>query len=186
MRSGDLAPFGGNGGAVEVDETYFGNRKGIETRNRGGHAHKFGLLALVDRDSGTMRSFTFDKFRADEVHPIVRANIAREARLMTDEARMYSKIGKEFVEHGTTLHGGRVYVDPKDRTIHTNTVEGAFSIFKRGMRGVYQHCREHHLHRYLAEFEFRYNNRQANGFDDRARSREAVRGIVGKRLTYAQ
>ena len=186
MRSGDLAtPFGGNGGAVEVDETYFGQRQGMK-KAKGGHAHKLGVLALVDRETGTMRSFTFDKYRADEVHPIVRANIAREARLMTDEARMYSKIGKEFAEHGTTLHGARVYVDPKDRSIHTNTVEGAFSIFKRGMRGVYQHCREHHLHRYLAEFEFRYNTRQANGFDDRARSREAVRGIVGKRLTYGR
>ncbi|SMF68007.1 IS1595 family transposase [Allosphingosinicella indica] len=184
MRSGDLAPFGSGGGAVEVDETYFGNRKGVQ-KGRGGHAHKLGVLSLVDRATGTMRSFTFDKFRAEQVHPIVLANISREARLMTDEARMYSKIGKQFAEHGTTLHGGHQYVHPEDRTIHTNTVEGAFSIFKRGMRGVYQHCGEQHLHRYLAEFEFRYNNRIANGVDDRARSHEAVRGIVGKRLTYA-
>lgn len=131
-----------------------------------------------------MRSFTFDKFRADEVHPIVLNNIAREARLMTDEAKMYKKIGREFAEHGTTLHGARQYVDNQDRTIHTNTVEGAFSIFKRGMKGVYQHCGEQHLHRYLAEFEFRYNTRQANGIDDRGRATAAVKGIVGKRLTY--
>ena len=184
MRSGDLAtPFGSNGGAVEVDETYFGRRKGA-VKARAGHAHKMGVLALVDRETGTMRSFTFDKNRADEIHPIVRANIAREARLMTDEARMYGKLGKEFAEHGTTLHGIGQYVDLKDRTIHTNTVEGAFSIFKRGMKGVYQHCAERHLHRYLAEFEFRYNNRIANGVDDRARAVEAVKGIVGKRLTY--
>ena len=183
MRSGDLSVFGGNGSAVEVDETYFGQRKGME-KARGGHAHKLGVLALVERDSGQMRTFTFDKFRADEVHPIVRANIAREARLMTDEARMYSKLGKEFAEHGTTLHGIRQYVDYSDRTVHTNTVEGAFSIFKRGMKGVYQHCGEQHLHRYLAEFEFRYNNRVALGVDDRGRARAAVAGIVGKRLTY--
>lgn len=184
MRSGDLAaPYGGNGGAVEVDETYFGHKKGA-VKPRGGWGHKFGVLALVDRESGTMRTFTFDKFRADAVHPIVRANISREARLMTDESRMYSKIGKEFAEHGTTLHGIRQYVDLKDRTIHTNTVEGAFSIFKRGMKGVYQHCGEQHLHRYLAEFEFRYNNRVAHGVDDRQRSRNAIAGIVGKRLTY--
>lgn len=184
MRSGDLAtPFGSNGGAVEVDETYFGQRKGMD-KARGGHAHKFGVLALVDRESGTMRSFTFDKYRAEQVHPIVRANIAREARLMTDEARMYAKVGKEFAEHGTTLHGARQYVDYNDRTIHTNTVEGAFSIFKRGMKGVYQHCGEQHLHRYLAEFEFRYNTRAANGFDDRARATEGLKGIVGKRITY--
>ena len=103
---------------------------------------------------------------------------------MTDEARMYSKLGKEFVEHGTTLHGIKQYVHPTDRTIHTNTVEGAFSIFKRGMKGVYQHCGEQHLHRYLAEFEFRYNHRIANGVDDRGRAACAVDGIVGKRITY--
>jgi transposase-like protein len=184
MRSGDLAPFGGNGTPVEVDETYFGMKTGAE-KAKGGHAHKLGVLALVDRETKTMRTFTFDKFRADEVHPIVRANISREARLMTDEARMYSKLGKEFAEHGTTLHGIRQYVHPTDRTIHTNTVEGAFSIFKRGMKGVYQHCGEQHLHRYLAEFEFRYNHRIANGVDDRGRARAALDGITGKRITYA-
>lgn len=185
MRSGDLTPFGSGGGAVEVDETYFGQKKDAQ-KARGGHAHKFGVLALVDRTSGTMRTFTFDRFKAEEVHPIVRANISREARLMTDEARMYSKIGKEFAEHGHTLHGIKQYVHPADRTIHTNTVEGAFSIFKRGMKGVYQHCGEQHLHRYLAEFEFRYNHRTANGVDDKQRARNAVAGIIGKRLTYAR
>ncbi len=116
MHYGDLAPFGTGGGAVEVDETYFGNRKGVK-KARGGQAHKFGVLALVDRDSGTMRTFTFDKFRAEQVHPIVRDNISREARLMTDEARMYGKLGKEFAEHGTTLHGISQYVDYSDRTM---------------------------------------------------------------------
>jgi transposase-like protein len=187
MRSGDLAPFGSGGGAVEVDETYFGRRAGyVKGKRDRGFAHKLGVLALVDRDSGTMRSFTFDKANSAEVHPIVRANISREARLMTDEARLYWRIGKEFAEHGTTLHSVGNYVNAKDRTIHTNTVEGAFSIFKRGMRGVYQHCGEQHLHRYLAEFEFRYNNRIANGVDDRARAVNALGGIVGKRLTYAR
>lgn len=153
---------------------------------RGGHAHKNAVLALVDRDSGTSRWFHVDGTTADQIHPIVLSNIAREARLMTDEATMYRKIGKHFAEHGHTLHGAGSYVDLTDRTIHTNTVEGAFSIFKRGMRGVYQHCAEHHLHRYLAEFEFRYNNRIANGVDDRSRAVEAVKGIAGKRLTYAR
>ena len=185
MRSGDLTPFGSGGTPVEVDETYFGLRTGA-TRAVGGHAHKMGVLALVDRASGTMRTFTFDKFRAEQVHPIVLANISREARLMTDEARMYKKIGLQFAQHGTTLHGGHSYVDRNDRTIHTNTVEGAFSIFKRGMKGVYQHCGEQHLHRYLAEFEFRYNHRIANGVDDRQGADEALKGITGKRLTYAR
>jgi hypothetical protein len=131
-------------------------------------------------------SFTFDKNRANEIHPIGRANISREARLMTDEAKMYKKISREFAEHGTTLHGLGNYVDRTDATIHANTVEGTFSIFKRGMKGVYQHYGEQHLHRYLAEFEFRYNTPIANGFDNKARSTEALRGIVGKRLTYAR
>lgn len=184
LRSGDLTPFGSGGTAVEVDETYIGTRNGMAKNSGGGHAHKLGVLALVDRATGAMRTFTFDRFRADEVHPIVLANISREARLMTDEAKMYRKIGREFAEHGTTLHGGHVYVDRTDRTIHTNTVEGAFSIFKRGMKGVYQHCGEQHLHRYLAEFEFRYSNRVALGVDDKARTVRGLEGIVGKRLTY--
>ena len=183
MRSGDLAqPFGGNGGAVEVDETYIGFKQGVATRR--GTAHKRAVVTLVDRDTGKSKWFHVANSTAADIHPIVLDNISREARLMTDEAKMYRKIGREFREHGTTMHAAFQYVDLKDRTIHTNTVEGAFSIFKRGMRGVYQHCAEHHLHRYLAEFEFRYNTRTANGYDDRQRGAEAVKGIVGKRLTY--
>ena len=184
MRSGDLSvPFGSGGGAVEVDETYIGLKKDAP-HMRGGWGHKHTVLALVDRESGQSRWFHIDSAKFSNIQPIVLDNISREARLMTDEARVYKPVGKQFAEHGTTLHGGHVYVDPTDRTIHTNTVEGAFSIFKRGMKGVYQHCAEHHLHRYLAEFEFRYNHRQANGVDDRGRAREALRGITGKRLTY--
>lgn len=183
MRSGDLAvPFGSNGGAVEVDETYIGFKGGVSTRR--GWAHKRAVVALVDRESGQSRWFHVDNTRAADIHPIVLNNISREARLMTDEAKMYRKIGRDFAEHGTTVHAAGNYVSREDRTIHTNTVEGAFSIFKRGMRGVYQHCAEHHLHRYLAEFEFRYNTRAKNGFDDRQRGGEALRGIIGKRLTY--
>ena len=186
MRSGDLAvPFGANGGAVEVDETYIGLKKDAP-HMRGGWGHKHTVLALVDRESGQSRWFHIESAKFSNIQPIVLDNISREARLMTDEARVYKPVGKQFAEHGTTLHGGHVYVDPTDRTIHTNTVEGAFSIFKRGMKGVYQHCAEHHLHRYVAEFEFRYNTRQANGIDDRGRAREALRGIAGKRLTYAR
>ncbi|MCZ4264315.1 IS1595 family transposase [Erythrobacter sp. G21629-S1] len=184
MRSGDLArPFGSNGGAVEVDETYIGQKKDVEMK-RGGWNHKHTVLALVDRESGQSKWFHVASAKFDQIQPIVLDNIHREARLMTDEARVYKPIGKRFAEHGTTLHGGGTYVDQTDRTIHTNTVEGAFSIFKRGMRGVYQHCGEQHLHRYLAEFEFRYNTREANGINDRGRSVRALEGIAGKRLTY--
>ena len=185
MRSGDLAqPFGSNGGAVEVDETYIGFKGGVATRR--GTAHKRAVVALVDRESGQSKWFHVANSTAADIHPIVLDNISREARLMTDEAKMYRKIGRDFAEHGTTTHAANQYVDANDRTIHTNTVEGAFSIFKRGMRGVYQHCAEHHLHRYLAEYEFRYNTRAANGIDDKGRAVRAMEGIVGKRLTYAR
>jgi transposase-like protein len=183
MPSGDLArPFGSGGGAVEVDETYIGFKRDVPARR--GTAHKHGVVTLIDRESGQSKWFKIDEAKAADIHPIVLNNISREARLMTDEAKMYRKIGREFKEHGTTTHAAKQYVDLSDRTIHTNTVEGAFSIFKRGMRGIYQHCGEHHLHRYLAEYEFRYNTRTANGFDDRQRSAAAVAGIAGKRLTY--
>ena len=183
MRSGDLdVPFGTGGTPVEVDETYIGRKKGMP--KKAGYQHKLGVLALVDRESGTMRSFTFDRYSAAEIHPIVRANVAREARLLTDEARVYTVLGREFAEHRTTSHAAGEYVNLADRTIHTNTVEGAFSIFKRGMRGIYQHCGEKHLHRYLAEFEFRYNNREKLEISDTIRAENALRGVVGKRLTY--
>src|SRR3546814_315700 len=91
---------------------------------------------------------------------------------------------RHFASHNTAAHTKGNYVDRNNPAIHTNTIEGSFSIFKRGMRGVYQHCAGRHLHRYLAEFEFRYNNRDANGVNDAARTVEALEGIVGKRLTY--
>ena len=180
MRSGDLAPFGFDGGAVEVDETYIGKREGFGNP-KGGHAHKMAVLALVERNTGKCRMFYVEGGAGKLIQPIVRDNLAREARLMTDEASMYRTIGKEFAEHGAVKHCRKEYVRGD---VTTNTVEGAFSIFKRGMKGVYQHCAEKHLHRYLAEFEFRYSNREANGFNDGARSVEALKGIIGKRLTY--
>ena len=98
---------------------------------------------------------------------------------------MDGRVGvREFAEHGTTKHGLGEYVSREDRTIHSNTVEGAFSIFKRGMKGIYQHCAAHNLHRYLAEFEFRYNNRAALEISDTVRADKMLLGIVGKRLTY--
>lgn len=182
MREGDLAPFGSEGGAVEVDETYIGRRKG-KGFPKGGHAHKMAVLGLVDRTSGKCRMFYIENGAGRLVHPIVLDNLSREARLMTDEANMYRTIGKEFAEHSAVKHQRKEYVRGD---VTTNTVEGAFSIFKRGMRGVYQHCAEKHLHRYLAEFEFRYSHREKLGVDDTARADLMLQGIVGKRLTYQQ
>jgi transposase-like protein len=182
MRDGDLSPFGGSGGVVEVDETFIGKLKGVP-KKRAFH-HKMKVLALVDRDSGKARTLVIDDVKAETLMPIVVANVAREARIMTDEHSGYRFLKDHFAGHGTTSHGRGEYVNLQDRSIHSNTVEGYFSIFKRGMKGIYQHCGEQHLHRYLAEYEFRYNNRMALGFNDTDRAGNALRGIVGKRLTY--
>jgi transposase-like protein len=179
MREGALAPFGLNGGAVEVDETYIGHRKGAG-KPKGGWGHKMTVLGLVDRSTGRSRLFHVEK-GGPQIHAIVLGNLAREARLMTDEHTMYKKIGREFAEHSAVHHYNKEYVRGD---VTTNTVEGSFSIFKRGFKGIYQHCAEKHLHRYLAEYEFRYSNREAIGINDGARSVRALEGIVGKRLTY--
>lgn len=183
MRSGELAPFGSTGGAVEVDETYIGREPGKPVK-RAFH-HKIKVLTLVDRESGQARSLVVDNIRPATLAPIILDNLAREARLMTDEAGHYLHVGREFAEHGVVRHGRDEYVSPEDRTIHTNTIEGYFSIFKRGMKGVYQHASKRHMHRYLAEFDFRYSNRAALGVDDSKRAELALKGVVGKRLKYA-
>jgi hypothetical protein len=100
---------------------------------------------------------------------------------MTDEAGQYAHLGKEFMSHEYVNHRAGEYGRGE---VHTNTVEGLYSVFKRGMKGIYQHCSERHLHRYVAEFDFRYNNRVRLGINDEARTEMALRGIVGKRLTY--
>jgi len=182
MRDGDVTPFGSGGGVVEVDETFTGKLKGVPKR-RAFH-HKMKVLALVDRDSGRARTMVVDNVKAETLMPLVIANVAREARVMTDEHSGYRDMKHYFAAHGTTSHSRGEYVNLEDRSIHSNTVEGYFSIFKRGMKGVYQHCGEEHLHRYLAEFEFRYNNRAALGYNDADRTSVALQGIVGKRLTY--
>lgn len=185
MRSGELAPFGGNGGAVEVDETFIGNdRQNPPIESRRGIAHMNKVLSLVDRESGQVRSYVIDDLRMSTIAPILNANIAREARLMTDEARVYKGLGWNFAGHGVVNHVSGEYVNASDPTVHTNTIEGYFSIFKRGMRGVYQHCDKKHLHRYMAEFDFRYSNRIALGVDDTMRAQNLLKGAKGKRLTY--
>ncbi len=180
--------MGGNGGAAEVDETFIGHDKTIKPKGEKkgrGYAHKHKVLSLVDRESGQVRSMVVDSLSAKALTPILKENIAREARVMTDEAGQYHHIGKHFDGgHAFTRHGQGEYVNMQDRTIHTNTIEGYFSIFKRGMKGVDQHCGKQHLHRYLAEFDFRYNNRSALGVEDAKRSANAIAGIVGKRITY--
>jgi transposase-like protein len=187
MRAGDFAPFGSGGGVVEVDETFIGRDydkkpKGVKTGR--GYAHKNKILSLVDRTTGQARSVVVDDLKATTLLPILQANIAREARVMTDEAAQYGRVGQLFASHGFTRHSAGEYVSTVDRTIHTNTIEGFFSVFKRGMKGVYQHCGHNHLNRYMAEFDFRYNNRIRLGINDQERAERLLRGVVGKRLTY--
>lgn len=184
MRSGDLAPFGADGGAVEVDETFIGNDRAVKpkrTKKGRGYAHKNKVLSLVDRTTGKARSMVVDDLKIATVTPILHENVAREARVMTDEAGQYTHLGRDFAEHGVVRHSRGEY---GRGDVHTNTIEGYFSIFKRGMKGVYQHCGKRHLHRYVAEFDFRYSDRVALGVDDVARADIALKGIVGRRLTY--
>jgi len=182
MRSNDLTAFGIGGGAVEADETFIGKRKGVPVKQ--GVTHKMKVLTLVDRETGRARSAVIEDLRPETIAPIVRDNVSREARLMTDEAHRFKKLGTEFADHQAVNHAKDEYVRYASPMITTNTVEGYFSVFKRGMRGVYQHCAEHHLHRYLAEYDFRYSERVAKGVNDLDRTRRALSGAVGKRLKY--
>lgn len=179
MKVLGVEPMGGAGKIVESDETYFGRVEGMPVKR--GVGHKLAVLTLVER-GGSARSFHIDGTRMEDIAPIVRQNVARDSHLMTDEARHYTAIGKDFSAHDAVRHTAGEYV--RDGYIHSNTVENYYSIFKRGMKGIYQHCKEKHLHRYLAEFDFRYSNRIALGVNDVARADRALKGIVGKRLTY--
>lgn len=179
MRSGGLAPpMGGGGGVVEIDETYIGKKVGKAKRR--GYGHKHAVLTLVDR-AGEARSFHIEGASVAEVIPIIRANISAEAKIATDEAPLYRYLDVGFAGHESVNHGAEEWTRGE---VHTNTVEGYYSIFKRGMKGVYQHCSEKHLHRYLAEFDFRYSNRIKLGINDTERTIRAIKGAEGKRLTY--
>jgi transposase-like protein len=178
-------PLGGKGKTVEIDETYIGRVEGVP-KPRGGSSHKNVVLTLVER-KGSARSFHVDSVSIADMAPIVHANVARETKMMTDQGASYPVVCEPFASHDTVNHAKDEYVRREgDNLISTNTVEGYYSIFKRGMTGVYQHCAEKHLHRYLAEFDFRYSNRIALGVDDTMRAAKAVKGVEGKRLMYNQ
>jgi transposase-like protein len=193
MRRGglDLPPMGGPGKVVEADETYFGDvpeskRRKTTTKGakftksgRSGPSNKRAIVTLVER-GGSARSFHVAKADGVTVAQIVRDNIHHESRLHTDESKLYTMIGYHFDAHETIVHSRGEYARGD---VNTNSVEGYFSIFKRGMRGNYQHCAEKNLHRYLAEFDFRYSTRDLT---DGERAALAVKGGEGKRLTYRQ
>lgn len=178
MKSNNLEPLGGAGKIVEADETFVGMKVGFK-RSRGA-VHKMKVLSLVER-GGHVRSQRLAMLSRSGIEQAIRENVHPESRIMTDTAAYYRKPLLGFAGHEKVNHEQDEYVRGE---AYTNTLEGYFSLFKRGMRGVYQHCREKHLHRYLAEFDFRYNNRVALGVNDEARAAHLLDGVVGKRLTY--
>jgi hypothetical protein len=185
----DRGRLGGGGKVVEMDETYFG--KAVETHvspkrggrpytKRGHHKNNRAVVALVER-GGSVRSFHATVATQLTVQRILRENVMPRTTLHTDESRLYNGALDYVQGHERVRHSDNEYVRG---TVHTNTIENYFSVFKRGMRGVYQHCHEKHLHRYLAEFDFRYNARAKLGVSDVQREAFAVQGGKGKRLTY--
>jgi transposase-like protein len=177
-------PMGGEGKVVEVDETYIGTKKGRKLRGKDHPGNiKHTVVALVER-GGPVRSFHVKENMNKKVaRDILFANIDKASDIVTDEAPFYPAPAANFAQHSTVNHSADEYVRGD---IHTNTIEGVFSVFKRGMIGTYQHCGEQHLQRYLNEFDFRYSNRAKLGVPDAVRAAKILKGAEGKRLTYRQ
>jgi transposase-like protein len=179
----DGGPLGGRGMIVEADETYLGQKEVVTKRTKRGkpsHSSKLSVVSLVER-GGKVKSFHVERADKATVAAIVVKNVKRESHLHTDESWLYTGADAHVEEHHKVHHMAGEYV--RDN-VHNNTVEGYFGVFKRGMRGTYQHCNERHLHRYLNEFDFRYNTREALGHNDEDRAVTLLKGVVGKRLTY--
>lgn len=179
MKPSGGGMFGTGGKIVEADETFYGIKPG-SVKRKGGPAHKEAIFSLVERN-GSVRSFHVTDVTAKTLKEKLDAHVAKDARLMTDGGGQYRKTKKDFPKHETVNHAAGEYARGD---VTTNTIEGFFGIFKRGMFGVYQHCSSHHLERYTTEFDFRYSNRIALGISDTQRTDEALKGIGGKRLTY--
>lgn len=179
MNIAPAGQLGGAGSVVEVDETYWGN-VGKQAKGARGYDHKMKIVSLVERN-GEKRSFHVADVTAATVAPILREQIAKKTRLMTDEARIYTKVGREFAEHGVVKHKAGEY---SRGDVTSNTVESSFAILKRGLYGTFHSVSEQHLQRYATEFDFRWNTRQSLGFNDADRAAQVLRNIGGKRLTY--
>lgn len=193
MKDTNAGPIGGEGKVVEADETYYGNRenpkpsaqrKGRPYLKRKKPFDKRPIVALVER-GGQVRTFHVENATKANIRDVLVRHVDRLSALHTDESNFYTETGKEFADHRTVKHSAGEYVRYEvDAIVHSNTVENVFSVFKRGMHGTYQHCGEAHLHRYLAEFDFRYNRRIALGVHDTERVADIIKGTGGKRLTY--
>jgi transposase-like protein len=174
----DYAHMLGGKAPVEADETFIGTKPGAKKRK--GYGHKNAILSLVER-GGEVRSFHVPGVSAKTLKPYLKYHIDPDAHLMTDDAGQYSILGPEFEQHDVVCHSNGEYVRGE---AHTNTLEGFFSILKRGLIGTYQHVSVQHLQRYVTEFDFRYNHRVKLGYDDSDRTTAALKRITGKRLTY--
>ena len=181
MTSLGMEPMGGDGGVVEIDETFIGRKKGAVVAR--GYRHKNAVMSLVERSNEGARvlSFHVDGTSPADPMPLIKAHIRKDTFIMTDEASQYASLNKHFTGHDFVKHSAEEWARGD---VHINTAEGFYSVFKRGMKGVYQHCSEAHLHRYVTEFDFRYNNRVRFGISDTDRAERALLGVVGKRLTY--
>lgn len=178
-ESGSMLGGAGSSGIVEADETYWGNAAKKNTNARG-FEHKMKIVSLVERD-GQKRSFHVPTVNAATLRPILKSQIAEKARVMTDEANYYVKVGREFASHEVVSHAAKEYARGD---VTTNTVEASFAILKRGLIGTFHSVSEKHLQRYCSEFDFRWNTRQSQGFNDIDRANAALKAIAGKRLTY--
>jgi transposase-like protein len=168
-KSPNCGPLSGDGKTVEADETYFGPKDRVTKRTKHGKpglASKRMVVGLVER-GGHTRLFYVERGTAETVREVLVRHASRKSHLYTDDSRFYPVTGEEYASHRTVTHSAGEYVRYNgDTVIHTNTNENVFSVLKRGMRGIYQHCGEAHLYRYLAEFEFRHNTRSALGVED--------------------
>ncbi len=180
---GTPSPMGGEGEQVQADETYYGNTSKRSKSYRKGLKRKEAILGVVDPKTGEARAFHMELGAGvPVVREILDKHTSRQSTLVSDESKLYTKLGKEFASHETLLHWGHEYVNKNGFT--TNNVENFFGTFKRGMRGTYHQCGPQHLQRYLDEFSFRYTNRSGLGIGDVERAAIALKGIEGKRLTY--
>jgi transposase-like protein len=173
-----IGKLGEDGGIVEADEAFIGRSAKAKKGRYPGKRKQNTILALVERD-GKVKSVRVTNFT--QIKGAFRKHLDKSANLMTDEHKKFRKIGQKYASHETVNHGRKEYARG---IVNTNTIEGVFSIFKRGMTGVYQHCSHKHLHRYLSEFDFRYNNRVALEINDAQRADNILGGVSGKRLTY--